>query len=80
MQLNRQDSDYDEEADAVSGVLSDINRIQAHNSPVLIIQRYVRGFLIRKIVQFDRDLKNWWVRWEACVALWDCDPTLKYIG
>ena len=32
----------------VNEVLSDISSILAHNSPVIIIQRFVRGYIARK--------------------------------
>ena len=32
-------------------VMKRVNVIMAHNSPVLIVQRFVRGFLVRKNIR-----------------------------
>uniref|UniRef100_I3NC57 Leucine rich repeats and IQ motif containing 3 n=1 Tax=Ictidomys tridecemlineatus TaxID=43179 RepID=I3NC57_ICTTR len=39
---------YEDELNNIKYVISSINKILAHNSPVLIVQRWIRGFLIRK--------------------------------
>ncbi|XP_004603704.2 leucine-rich repeat and IQ domain-containing protein 3 [Sorex araneus] len=41
-------STYKSEMDNIQHIISNINRILAHNSPILILQRYVRGYLVRK--------------------------------
>ncbi|XP_039080133.1 leucine-rich repeat and IQ domain-containing protein 3 isoform X1 [Hyaena hyaena] len=41
-------STYDDEINNIKYVISKINEILAHNSPVLIVQRWIRGFLARK--------------------------------
>ncbi|XP_057552898.1 leucine-rich repeat and IQ domain-containing protein 3 [Hippopotamus amphibius kiboko] len=41
-------STYEDEIDNVNYIISKINEILAHNSPVLIVQRWIRGFLARK--------------------------------
>uniref|UniRef100_A0A673U442 Leucine rich repeats and IQ motif containing 3 n=1 Tax=Suricata suricatta TaxID=37032 RepID=A0A673U442_SURSU len=41
-------STYDDELNNIKYVISKINEILAHNSPVLIVQRWIRGFLVRK--------------------------------
>uniref|UniRef100_A0AAA9TUE9 Leucine rich repeats and IQ motif containing 3 n=3 Tax=Bos TaxID=9903 RepID=A0AAA9TUE9_BOVIN len=43
-----QGSTYEDEIDNIKYIISKINEILAHNSPVLIIQRWTRGFLVRK--------------------------------
>ncbi|XP_039080136.1 leucine-rich repeat and IQ domain-containing protein 3 isoform X3 [Hyaena hyaena] len=43
-----QGSTYDDEINNIKYVISKINEILAHNSPVLIVQRWIRGFLARK--------------------------------
>uniref|UniRef100_A0A673UC88 Leucine rich repeats and IQ motif containing 3 n=1 Tax=Suricata suricatta TaxID=37032 RepID=A0A673UC88_SURSU len=43
-----QGSTYDDELNNIKYVISKINEILAHNSPVLIVQRWIRGFLVRK--------------------------------
>ncbi|XP_040607485.1 leucine-rich repeat and IQ domain-containing protein 3 isoform X1 [Mesocricetus auratus] len=39
---------YEDEIKNVKRIISRINGILAHNSPVLIIQRWIRGFIVRK--------------------------------
>ncbi|XP_016072304.1 PREDICTED: leucine-rich repeat and IQ domain-containing protein 3 [Miniopterus natalensis] len=39
---------YEDEINNIKFVISKINTIMAHNSPILIIQRWIRGFLVRK--------------------------------
>ncbi|XP_012515106.1 PREDICTED: leucine-rich repeat and IQ domain-containing protein 3 [Propithecus coquereli] len=39
---------YEDEIDNIKYIISKINEILAHNSPVLIVQRWIRGFLVRK--------------------------------
>nr|XP_019599320.1 PREDICTED: leucine-rich repeat and IQ domain-containing protein 3 [Rhinolophus sinicus] len=41
-------STYEDEVNNIKHVISKINEILAHNSPVLIVQRWIRGFLVRK--------------------------------
>ncbi|XP_011363997.1 leucine-rich repeat and IQ domain-containing protein 3 isoform X1 [Pteropus vampyrus] len=41
-------STYEDEINNIKYVISKINEILAHNSPVLIVQRWIRGFLVRK--------------------------------
>ncbi|XP_067582677.1 leucine-rich repeat and IQ domain-containing protein 3 [Pseudorca crassidens] len=43
-------STYENEIDNIKVIISKINEILAHNSPVLIVQRWIRGFLVRKKV------------------------------
>uniref|UniRef100_A0A452R5F2 Leucine rich repeats and IQ motif containing 3 n=1 Tax=Ursus americanus TaxID=9643 RepID=A0A452R5F2_URSAM len=43
-----QGSTYDDELNNIKHIISKINEILAHNSPVLIVQRWIRGFLVRK--------------------------------
>ncbi|KAI4549429.1 hypothetical protein MG293_001759, partial [Ovis ammon polii] len=43
-------STYEDEIDNIKHIISKVNEILAHNSPVLIIQRWTRGFLVRKKV------------------------------
>ncbi|XP_076976733.1 leucine-rich repeat and IQ domain-containing protein 3 isoform X2 [Tamandua tetradactyla] len=44
----RKGSTYEDEVNNVRCIISKINEILAHNSPVLIVQRWIRGFLVRK--------------------------------
>nr|XP_048309483.1 leucine-rich repeat and IQ domain-containing protein 3 isoform X3 [Myodes glareolus] len=39
---------YEDEINTIKHVISRINEILAHNSPVLIVQRWIRGFIVRK--------------------------------
>lgn len=39
---------YEDEINTIKHVISRINGILAHNSPVLIVQRWIRGFIVRK--------------------------------
>ncbi|XP_012872291.1 PREDICTED: leucine-rich repeat and IQ domain-containing protein 3 [Dipodomys ordii] len=41
-------SSYEDEINNIKFIISRINTILAHNSPVLIVQRWIRGFLVRK--------------------------------
>ncbi|XP_014938681.3 leucine-rich repeat and IQ domain-containing protein 3 isoform X1 [Acinonyx jubatus] len=41
-------STYGDEINNIKYIVSKINEILAHNSPVLIVQRWIRGFLVRK--------------------------------
>ncbi|XP_006178380.2 leucine-rich repeat and IQ domain-containing protein 3 [Camelus dromedarius] len=41
-------SAYEDEINNIKHIISKINEILAHNSPVLIVQRWIRGFLVRK--------------------------------
>ncbi|XP_013369907.1 PREDICTED: leucine-rich repeat and IQ domain-containing protein 3 [Chinchilla lanigera] len=44
----RKGKTYEDEINNINHIISRINEILAHNSPVLIIQRWIRGFLVRK--------------------------------
>ncbi|KAM9685452.1 leucine-rich repeat and IQ domain-containing protein 3 [Trichechus inunguis] len=44
----RKGTTYEDEISNIKHIISKINEILAHNSPVLIIQRWIRGFLVRK--------------------------------
>ncbi|XP_003411181.1 leucine-rich repeat and IQ domain-containing protein 3 isoform X1 [Loxodonta africana] len=44
----RKGTTYEDEINNIKHIISNINEILAHNSPVLIIQRWIRGFLVRK--------------------------------
>ncbi|XP_069334177.1 leucine-rich repeat and IQ domain-containing protein 3 [Eulemur rufifrons] len=44
----RKGTTYEDEIDNIKYIISKINEILAHNSPVLIVQRWIRGFLVRK--------------------------------
>ncbi|XP_012298170.2 leucine-rich repeat and IQ domain-containing protein 3 isoform X2 [Aotus nancymaae] len=44
----RKGTTYEEEINNIKYITSKINEILAHNSPVLIVQRWIRGFLVRK--------------------------------
>ncbi|XP_035107770.3 leucine-rich repeat and IQ domain-containing protein 3 isoform X1 [Callithrix jacchus] len=44
----RKGTTYEEEINNIKYITSKINKILAHNSPVLIVQRWIRGFLVRK--------------------------------
>ncbi|XP_059122477.1 leucine-rich repeat and IQ domain-containing protein 3 [Peromyscus eremicus] len=39
---------YEDEIKNIKQIISRINGILAHNSPVLIVQRWIRGFIVRK--------------------------------
>ena len=54
-----QDSDYIEERTTMFEVMADINFILSHNSPVLIIQKYVRGMLARRTLDLLHRLEIW---------------------
>lgn len=47
-----QGSTYEDEINNIKHVISKINLILAHNSPVLIVQRWIRGFLVRKSLRY----------------------------
>lgn len=47
-----QGSTYEDEINNIKYVISKINEIMAHNSPVLIVQRWIRGFLVRKSLRY----------------------------
>ncbi|XP_053099137.1 leucine-rich repeat and IQ domain-containing protein 3 isoform X2 [Hemicordylus capensis] len=48
--LPEKDSTFQEEMKMVKEIISKINHILAHYSPVVIIQKWIRGYLIRKIL------------------------------
>lgn len=53
------ESTYEEEMALTWKILADINFIMAHHSPVILIQRYVRGHLLRKHFKFVQDTRIW---------------------
>nr|KAF6382769.1 leucine rich repeats and IQ motif containing 3 [Pipistrellus kuhlii] len=64
-------STYEDEIDNIQFVISKINVIRAHNSPILIIQKWIRGFLIRKhlsLVSLYRKRKEKFIR--ECKKKW----------
>lgn len=48
----KQGSTYEDEIHNIKCIISKINAILAHNSPVLIVQRWIRGFLVRKNLRY----------------------------
>ena len=54
-----QEADFHVEFGKVQRILAEINSIMAKCSPVLVIQRYIRGYLVRKIVEFQREYEEW---------------------
>ena len=54
-----QNASYEEEVQSATGVLAEVNRILARNSPVHIIQRYFRGYLWRKNLGAIADTRTW---------------------
>ncbi|KAL2772365.1 leucine-rich repeat and IQ domain-containing protein 3 isoform 2 [Daubentonia madagascariensis] len=44
----RKGTTYEDEINNIKYIIAKINEILAHNSPVLIVQRWIRGFLVRK--------------------------------
>ena len=56
-----QDSSYEEEKALVRYVQWRITNIMAHHSPVLIVQRYVRGWLVRRKYKSVQDTRIWYV-------------------
>lgn len=47
-----QGTSYEDEMKDIRLVISRINEILAHNSPVLIVQRWIRGYLVRKRLRY----------------------------
>ncbi|XP_062974094.1 leucine-rich repeat and IQ domain-containing protein 3 [Elgaria multicarinata webbii] len=48
--LSGKETTFREEMKMIRGIISKINYVLAHHSPVLIIQKWIRGYLIRKIL------------------------------
>uniref|UniRef100_A0A8D2IYH7 Leucine-rich repeat and IQ domain-containing protein 3 n=1 Tax=Varanus komodoensis TaxID=61221 RepID=A0A8D2IYH7_VARKO len=48
--LSGKGTTFQEEMKTVRDIISKINYVLAHHSPVLIIQKWIRGYLIRKIL------------------------------
>ncbi|XP_043857104.1 leucine-rich repeat and IQ domain-containing protein 3 [Dromiciops gliroides] len=42
-------TNYEKEVGQMNGIISKINKIVAHNSPVVIVQRWIRGHLTRRM-------------------------------
>ncbi len=55
----KQGSSFEESLASVWGVITEINRVMAHGSPVLIIQRFTRGYLLRKSFKAMQDMRIW---------------------
>ena len=55
------ETSFDEEYQVITNMLVRINHVQAHFSPVLIMQRIIRGFLVRRIVKLEKEVEHWWV-------------------
>ncbi|XP_074661836.1 uncharacterized protein LOC141914513 [Tubulanus polymorphus] len=53
------DSTYVEHLTIIQHLISEINLIMARHSPVLIIQRYIRGYLTRKRYKLVQDTRVW---------------------
>ncbi|XP_023931226.1 uncharacterized protein LOC112041805 [Lingula anatina] len=53
------DSSYRDEVASIKSLLSDLNRILAHYSPVLIAQKMIRGYLTRKRYRLIQDTRVW---------------------
>ncbi|CAH1786102.1 unnamed protein product [Owenia fusiformis] len=53
------DVGYDEETTVVKKVLQEINSILSHTSPVLVIQRFVRGWITRRTYKLIQDTRIW---------------------
>ncbi|XP_029474540.1 leucine-rich repeat and IQ domain-containing protein 3 isoform X1 [Rhinatrema bivittatum] len=47
----RKKASFQDEINVVKGIISKINQILAHNSPVLIVQSTIRGYLTRKRIR-----------------------------
>ena len=45
--------------DSVYKLVSLVNKVQAKNCPVLIIQRLIRGYLTRQLYKYLQDLRIW---------------------
>uniref|UniRef100_A0A8D0E5L8 Leucine-rich repeat and IQ domain-containing protein 3 n=1 Tax=Salvator merianae TaxID=96440 RepID=A0A8D0E5L8_SALMN len=48
--LSKKETTFQEEMKMVREIISKINYVLSHHSPVLIIQKWIRGYLIRKIL------------------------------
>ncbi|XP_005656186.1 leucine-rich repeat and IQ domain-containing protein 3 isoform X4 [Sus scrofa] len=53
-------STYEDEIGNIKYITSKINEILSHNSPVLIVQRWIRGFLVRKKMRCDWIVRLSW--------------------
>lgn len=52
-------NNFYDEIHATNLLIKHINFIQAHYNPVIIIQKYMRGYLTRKYSKFQKDAKLW---------------------
>ncbi|KAK3713439.1 hypothetical protein QZH41_012478, partial [Actinostola sp. cb2023] len=50
---------FEEALQKVHQLIAQVNRIQAKNSPVLIVQKYIRGYLARQRVKYLQDMRIW---------------------
>ncbi|XP_063155930.1 leucine-rich repeat and IQ domain-containing protein 3 [Candoia aspera] len=48
--LSGKDTTFQEEMKTVRNIISKINHVLVHHSPILIIQRWIRGYLVRKML------------------------------
>ncbi|XP_048586886.1 leucine-rich repeat and IQ domain-containing protein 3 isoform X2 [Nematostella vectensis] len=55
----KKEHNYDEALNHVNKLISQVNHIQAKNSPVLIIQKLIRGHLARQRVKYLQDMRIW---------------------
>jgi len=68
---------YSDEVKATSLLMAAINKIQAHHSPVIIIQKFIRGSIDRKYAKMYRDAMLW-----SAIKIqkwWRKKKNLKYI-
>ncbi|XP_022085158.1 uncharacterized protein LOC110976310 [Acanthaster planci] len=56
---SKKDSTFEDEMSLIRQVLEEVSNIQAHHSPVLIIQKAIRGFLVRRQHKLLLDTKIW---------------------
>ncbi|XP_038063508.1 uncharacterized protein LOC119734216 [Patiria miniata] len=56
---SKKDSTFEDEMSLVQQVLEEVSSIQAHHSPVLIIQKVIKGFLVRRRQKLLLDTKIW---------------------
>uniref|UniRef100_A0A8C3W6K9 Leucine rich repeats and IQ motif containing 3 n=1 Tax=Catagonus wagneri TaxID=51154 RepID=A0A8C3W6K9_9CETA len=66
----RKGSTYEDEIDNIKYIISKINEILSHNSPVLIVQRWIRGFLVRKKMSALFLYKKHWGKINECETKW----------
>ena len=50
---------YEDEMKATKDLMSKVNKILAHYSPVIIIQKFMRGYLDRKFAKMYRKARIW---------------------